>query len=189
MSRHFDFRPACPSRLITNSVTIPYVCLSALTALWLIFTVFCVEFTLNFNHVAGALAGQGNAVPGQLLPLLVGLFSVVRILWIMYKQRIIEPNVTKAHSLAESPTSPQMSTRPYKWSASRGQTSFLVGLTTAWLPWLNCYDMWRRRTKIERRSTRKFHLLPEHENHPEDGDALKLRAARFESVQGDNLYE
>lgn len=166
-----------------NSITVPYICLSALTGLWMIFTVFCVEFTLNFNHVAGALAGQGNAVPGQLLPLLVGLFSVVRIIWIMYKQRVIEPNLHKTQSLPETPTSPQATANRYKETSGQRQNSFLVGLIMAWLPWLNCYDMWRQRTRIQRRSTHKFHLLPE------EGDALKLRSMHFEHQSGENRYE
>lgn len=153
----------------------------------MIFTVFTVEFTLNFNHVAGVLAGQGNAVPGQLLPLLVGLFSLVRIFWIMYKERMIE-RTTKTPP--ESPALLQSSgSRRTRREVSRQPKSILIGLITAWLPWLNCFETWRQRVGINRRSTQKFHFLPQHENNPNGEDAYKMRFSHFENASDEDRYE
>lgn len=175
-------------KLTSISITVPYICLSALTALWMIFTVFCVEFTLNFNHVAGVLAGEGNAAPGQLLPLLVGLFSLVRLLWIIYKQRIVERTVDrKLQSPSDSPDLRQSSQSRY--DRFMEPESIMVGLITAWLPWLNCFETWRNRVGIKRRSTEKFHLLPHHENNTEGEDALKVRVGHFENQPEGDRYE
>jgi len=53
--------------------------------IWLIFSAMLAEFTLNFNHIQAVLGGPNDNelhLPAQLLPLLIGAFSFLRILWL-----------------------------------------------------------------------------------------------------------
>lgn len=59
-----------------------------LNRVWnLVWTIFCtllVELTLSGNHMTGVLAKNGNiAYPAQLLPLIVGALSFIRVLWLI----------------------------------------------------------------------------------------------------------
>lgn len=119
-----------------------------------------VEFTLNFNHVVGVLAGQSNdASAGQLLPLLIGLLSFVRILWILYKERISEGGASLGSS------APREANAFATERVSVRQLSY--GLLTAWLPWLNCFESWRQYGDV-RPQTKSFQLLER-----EDYDTMK----------------
>ena len=51
----------------------------------MLFSALTVEFTLNFNHMTNVLGEHGLSGPGQQLPLLIGLFSFLRICWILIK--------------------------------------------------------------------------------------------------------
>lgn len=58
--------------------------------IWLLFSAVTVEVTLNFNHVHGVLGGRhdgGLQLPSQLLPFLVGLFSFLRIMYVLLKAK------------------------------------------------------------------------------------------------------
>jgi len=60
--------------------------LRILNIIWLVLTAISVEFTLNFNHVHGVLGDAGRIyIPSQLLPMLIGVLSFVRILWIRFE--------------------------------------------------------------------------------------------------------
>ena len=150
----------------------------------MIFTVLCVEFTLNFNHVAGVLARQGNAVPGQLLPLLVGLFSLVRLLWIIYREKVVERG---ASPNSGSPDMQNASTTRSSRPATVG--SIFYGLTTAWLPWLNCFEAWIKFGGLDAHPMERFHILKQHENDGDTYDALKLRSLHLENQQRAERYE
>ncbi|KAK1760072.1 hypothetical protein QBC47DRAFT_312263 [Echria macrotheca] len=57
---------------------------------WLLFSAVTVEVTLNFNHVHGVLGGKhdgGLQLPSQLLPFTVGLFSFLRIIYFLLKEK------------------------------------------------------------------------------------------------------
>ena len=129
----------------------------------MVYSLLTVEFALNYNHVAGVLAGQGTASPGQLLPLLVGLFSLIRLLWIMYRERFIEqrdeprPQPEKTYG--------SRSIRNSSW----GQLAY--GLVTGWLPWLNCFESWRRLGGRDRSSWRSFQKLDQQD----ENDTTNLR--------------
>jgi hypothetical protein len=51
----------------------------------MLFSALTVECTLNFNHMSNVLGEHGLSGPGQQLPLLIGLFSFLRICWILIK--------------------------------------------------------------------------------------------------------
>src|ERR1700760_12031 len=56
---------------------------------FIIYSIFLVEFSLNFNHVQGVLGGPNDNelhLPAQLLPLLIGACSFMRILWLSYSE-------------------------------------------------------------------------------------------------------
>lgn len=52
----------------------------------MLFSALTVECTLNFNHMTNVLGEHGLSGPGQQLPLLIGLFSFLRICWILIKE-------------------------------------------------------------------------------------------------------
>jgi len=60
--------------------------------IWLLWSAVTVEVTLNFNHVRGVLGATPNDgnlhLPSQLLPFLVGLFSFLRTLYILIKEKL-----------------------------------------------------------------------------------------------------
>lgn len=79
-----------------------------------------VEVTLNKNKITGVLGSSinegGIAYPAQLLPMLIGALSLVRILFLLYRQwsrskEAKEGNARKefATKLGTSPQSPQVS--------------------------------------------------------------------------------
>lgn len=121
-----------------------------------------VEFTLNYNHVQSVLGWHGHIFfPSQIIPLLIGAFSFVRIVFIRFAQWRSGDDTEP--SLARDPTMPaRASTMPkglgwlkvFTASRRRGPTPadahedsdidpcmedrtnwqrYLV----AWLPWLS----------------------------------------------------
>jgi hypothetical protein len=54
---------------------------------WIVFCMLMVEMTLNKNNMLQALAKNGHIqYPAQLLPLLVGGLSFIRVLWLIYAE-------------------------------------------------------------------------------------------------------
>jgi hypothetical protein len=122
-----------------------------------------IEFSLNFNNVKHVLGGpHGNELhlPGQILPLLIGLFGFVRICYLILETwrspgGDVEPSLARAartiheartmHAkylpLAFSPAMMRHSTSPShdpneidELGRGRGRTGrYLI----AWLPWLS----------------------------------------------------
>ncbi len=77
-----------------------------------------IEMTLNENHMLNTLAQNGNiAYPAQLLPLLVGSLSFMRVLWLIYlerKERITETSSTSnvgVEASTNTPTTPPQNRR------------------------------------------------------------------------------
>jgi hypothetical protein len=57
------------------------------TPVYIIYSMLKIEFTLNFNHVGMVLGGPGDdeiELPAQMLPLLIGVFSFVRVSWLTW---------------------------------------------------------------------------------------------------------
>ena len=54
---------------------------------WIIFCALMVEMTLNKNNMLQTLAQHGNIqYPAQLLPLLIGTLSFIRVMWLIYRE-------------------------------------------------------------------------------------------------------
>jgi hypothetical protein len=54
---------------------------------WIIFCASMIEMTLNKNHMLKTLAQNGNiGYPSQLLPLIVGALSFLRVIWLIYDE-------------------------------------------------------------------------------------------------------
>src|ERR1700745_640711 len=70
---------------------------------WIIFCAIMIELTLNENRMLSVLAKNGGiGNPAQLLPLLVGVLSLVRILFLIYVDRRKKRTAT-----ASDPTTPK----------------------------------------------------------------------------------
>ncbi|KAK3317906.1 hypothetical protein B0H66DRAFT_475443 [Apodospora peruviana] len=135
---------------------------------WLLWSAVTVEVTLNFNHVHGVLGGRhdgGLQLPSQLLPFLVGMFSFVRILYQMFKEKWGEDgernkesdfessddvgdsegtpdDAAPRDSFQENPAeeqhvqSPGLRMPPRSHSYAIVARPFAVRMLVAWLPWL-----------------------------------------------------
>jgi hypothetical protein len=54
---------------------------------WILFCLLMVEMTLNKNHMRRTIAQDGGIrFPSQLLPLLIGGLSFIRVLWLIYAE-------------------------------------------------------------------------------------------------------
>jgi len=116
-----------------------------------------VEFTLNWNHVLGVTGSIGLSTPGQLLPALIGAFSFLRTLWLLYGER----KGRKAHepvNTADYETPVDDAASPYGTDKFHGTPVSGAGPTFspphtkhnlpqralyAWLPWLTELETWR----------------------------------------------
>jgi hypothetical protein len=59
----------------------------------MLFSALTVEFTLNWNHMTNVLGEHGLSGPGQQIPLLIGMLSFLRIIWISIKNHYIDPSL------------------------------------------------------------------------------------------------
>lgn len=123
---------------------------------WLIFSALMVEFTLNFNNVDAVLGGKtdgGLQLPSQLLPFLIGVFSFIRTLYKLIKEKWwgVNESDAEAHHAShaeigldelqmteEIPLDPA-NTEPHgpdQSSEQQEQRPGPVRFLVAWLPWL-----------------------------------------------------
>jgi hypothetical protein len=154
----------------------------------MIFIACCVEFTLNFNHVTGVLGGTGLVGAGQLLPMFIGLFSFVRIMYLVFREDFWEPH-EKKEMLGlglKGTTSPTMSPRTPRRQGTfpgagkkRRQKDFAHRIVTAWLPWLSTFEWWRG-------DTHSFELLSEGRSTPFTPVSadMEMRRRMVSSVDG-----
>ena len=130
--------------------------------------------TLNKNHMLKTLAQNGKiAYPAQLLPLIVGALSFLRVLWLIYAgwkkrvKKVSSPSHTHLEAASEATTKPLL----HNWHAfsldiiknfspsARSDTtpafeleqpnlpytfrSWHLRYLVALLPWLSTFDFWR----------------------------------------------
>ena len=139
------------------------------TLSWIIFAAIMVEFTLNANHIRGVLAEDSTiAYPSQLLPMLIGLLSLIRIMWLIFKQwRWSEVEASpkgkskkpmpSIQCTPEQPQSNGLGLQPMPSPAYSQATTVAddghdhsmtihrplhLRLLVAWLPWLSQFDLW-----------------------------------------------
>jgi hypothetical protein len=141
---------------------------------WIVFCVIVIEMTLNKNHMLKTLAQNGNiAYPAQLLPLIVGALSFLRVLWLIHaewKERVKKGSST-SHSRFEAASETAAKPLLHNWHAfsldiiknfspsaqSDTTPAFefeqpnLTSTLRPWhhryfvalLPWLSTFDFWR----------------------------------------------
>lgn len=70
---------------------------------WLLFSAVMVECTLNFNNVGGVLGGHGRentlALPGQLLPFVIGLFGFVQLCYTIFMEKYVNAQPPEGSAL------------------------------------------------------------------------------------------
>lgn len=147
----------------TNELCFIYRYVRFINVVWLIFSILAVEFTLNFNHVLSVLGGPNSMIslPTQLLPLLIGVFGFVRVVWLKVKelrsfdavpaQREENVSMRSDRTIRNSanvlqlfsPALASYSPPEYKTETPGGEVmdsaarSPLVRYLYAWLPWLS----------------------------------------------------
>jgi hypothetical protein len=71
--------------------------------LWLLFSAVMVECTLNFNSIGGVLGGMGRkntiALPGQLLPFLIGLLGFVNLMYTVFIEKYVNAQPSEMSAL------------------------------------------------------------------------------------------
>jgi hypothetical protein len=93
--------------LTYRELEVAHKALRVLNFLWLVWSMLLVEMTLNYNHVSAVLGGPTDNelhLPAQLLPLLIGAFGFVRILYKLLEDRRGRGDVDP--SLAHDPAPP-----------------------------------------------------------------------------------
>lgn len=138
--------------------------------IWIGFSITQVELTIKWNHVINVIGPNGNlSYPAQLLPLLIGALSFVRIWWLMFKQwrdgpegccdeneaggekAGLGPGAAAAPDagLGIMPSSPAY---PNATNAAGGgfdgasmvaNKRFLTRYLVAYLPWLSQFEFWK----------------------------------------------
>jgi hypothetical protein len=70
---------------------------------WLLFSAVMAECTLNFNHVGGVLGGFGRentlALPGQLLPFLIGVFGFCQLCYTIFMEKYVNAQPPEGSAL------------------------------------------------------------------------------------------
>lgn len=72
----------------TNSrLTHWYIAISAFNLFWIVFSMICIEFTLNLNHVRDVISLSAMS-SGQLIPLLIGIASLLRVSYVIFRNKM-----------------------------------------------------------------------------------------------------
>ncbi|KAL5322090.1 hypothetical protein ACEPPN_010059 [Leptodophora sp. 'Broadleaf-Isolate-01'] len=155
-----------------------------LNFLWLIYSALLIEFSLNFNNATAVLRGRDNGnelhLPAQLLPLLIGTFGLVRVLYLVVRSKRspedTEPSLLDTYSPKRSRTlkvrnlllafSPAMSRDstitkydPDEVDELERGRPWHVRYLVAWLPWLSILKYFKDNPKVmkgERLSYRSY---------------------------------
>lgn len=155
--------------------------------LWLLFSAVMVECTLNFNSIGGVLGGMGRkntlALPGQLLPFLIGLLGFVHLIYTIFIEKYVNaqpPEVSALTAAVEASLQPAVvgakggsgganevpvglegMSAPETSDAqsdrgSRIRRSWAIRYLVGWLPWLSLlhnYDKELEEQGISRQGT------------------------------------
>jgi hypothetical protein len=54
--------------------------------IYLLWAAITVELTLNWNHVLDTVGIRGLSTTGQQLPALIGAFTFLKVLWLLWKE-------------------------------------------------------------------------------------------------------
>ena len=104
-----------------------------------------MEATLVNNHVENVLASDSFASAGQLLPLLIGMFSAGRLGWIIYNDHRKGDAHEAMHNLDSQLGDKKQWKDMFSLKLRKEKPGHLLfDLLTHWMPWLNCFPSWRR---------------------------------------------
>jgi len=155
---------------------------------WIVLCALLIEMTLNENHMLQTVAKYGHiAFPAQLVPLLVGVLSFARVLWLMLADWVDSEDEKAANEDPAHRVHPHRSAYaktlrgglrllPPWTKGKRGRPAgptkmddrkdrhkplhyrILVG----YLPWLSVFPFWRRELRdIENQSPKESTGLPQ----------------------------
>lgn len=71
---------------IVRRLTHWYIAISAFNLFWIVFSMISIEFTLNLNHMDNVIWFP-DVSPGQLIPLLIGIATLLRVSYIILRKR------------------------------------------------------------------------------------------------------
>jgi hypothetical protein len=145
-----------------------YIAISAFNLFWIVFSMICIEFTLSLNHIQNvfSLSGMG---PGQLIPLLIGVASLLRVSYVIFRNKMgwtreeeettpsaegdsnmkymkgLGPTMTNTNSTYSPPRKNPPSEPPPRRAIGpfRPHRYLLHRFLLAWLPWLGLFSFFR----------------------------------------------
>ena len=94
-----------------------------------------IEFTLNLNHIDDVVGIKGLTGPGQLIPMGIGLISLVRVIYVIITEE--KPWRKREKDECRTPIAAPGTT-------GRLRRSFLHRFLLAWLPWLALFEFWKQ---------------------------------------------
>lgn len=114
--------------------------------IWLLWSVLTVEFTLNFNHIEGVLGGPQNSLstPGQLLPLLVGGFGFIQVLYVILKEKVFQ-RAFHADPDSNHHFGPSVLRSTTDLDTAQQKRSRVLRYLVGWLPWLSLLQSYDQR--------------------------------------------
>ncbi|KIN06741.1 hypothetical protein OIDMADRAFT_46672 [Oidiodendron maius Zn] len=136
-----------------RELLIVYNVLRLFNLFYIIFCASMIELTLNKNHILNTLAPYGDiAHPAQLIPLVVGILSLVRVLWLIYREWKDSPSEDTTRSARQTyqyffenlwlPS--KLDETVFAQSAGHHTPStvrlWLYRYVVAYLPWLSTLD-------------------------------------------------
>ena len=164
--------PACQLANPALRFSYWYLGLSCFNLFWIIFAMVSIEVTLNLNHMNNVLGTLGLIGAGQLIPLAIGLISLVRVLYMILRERVLSKRLHKnekspgSGTTHESPAASHTCTEglgfgpstafesassplppppplPATTAAHHTKRSLPHRILLAWLPWLGIFE-WSR---------------------------------------------
>lgn len=79
-----------------------YIAFRGFNITWIGFCILTIELTLKENHMQGVMSTSNSVgLPSQLIPMLIGLFSFCRVLWLIFRdfrQAWKRKSAAEAHS-------------------------------------------------------------------------------------------
>jgi len=180
-------RPQFETGFSRRELKLIFRVLSVFNIVWIVLCAVLIELTLGENHMLQTLAKYGNvAFPAQLLPLLVGVLSFARVLWLILVDWVDSGDEKAASEDAAHPVHPHRSAYaktlrgglrllPPWNSAKQHRPAGPAGparpddrkdlhkpihyrILVGYLPWLSVFPFWRRELRdIENQLPTKTH--------------------------------
>lgn len=180
-----------------------------LNLIWIIYSAVLVEVTLNFNNITGVLGGRNGGgttlhLPGQLLPLLIGTFGMVRTLYLLYaalrsaddenpslpasttptRARTLRArNVLLAFSPAMDRDARSKRYDPNEDGELERNMRWPVRYLVAWLPWLTLLPYFQHRASDETKHQSRSLSYQSGYSHPNEEIELEQPPKRITRIE------